>query len=113
MGDHRDPAFFMERILDDIQLPCFRTIRMTLIDTDMVHDSEQNIKVAVTPLGVSLFADGYSTFDRIRSLLFVTQQKGELVVFVKADINAVNPTHVIRLGKAKEAKRRQGVADTR
>lgn len=99
--------------MDEIQLPCFRTIRMTLIDTDMVHDSQQDIKVAVTPLGVSLFADGYGTSNQILSPLFVTQQKGELVVIVNGDINVAGRTHVIRLGKAKEANRRQGVADTR
>ena len=99
--------------MDDIQLPCFRTVRMTLIDTDMVHDSQQDIKVAVTPLGVSLFADGYGTSDQIRSPLFVTQRKGELVVIVNGDINVARATHVVRLGEARETNRRRGVSDTR
>lgn len=98
---------------EDIQLPCFRTIRMTLIDTDMVYDSEQGIKVAVTPLGISVIADGYGTSDRVRQPLFISQQKGELVVIINGDINVAGATHVIRLGKARETNRRRGVSDTR
>ncbi|HVX12180.1 MAG TPA: hypothetical protein VHC22_13445 [Pirellulales bacterium] len=97
----------------DLQLPSFRTVRMTLIDTDVVHESEQDVKVFVSPLGVSLFADGYGTSNRILSPLFVTQQKGELLVFVNGDINIGGVTHVIRLGKAKETNRRRPVTDTR
>jgi hypothetical protein len=97
----------------DIQLPSFRTVRMTLIDTDMVHDSEQEIKVVVTPLGVSIIAEGYGTAGRILHPLFITQQKGELLVFLNADINVAGATHVIRLGKAKETNRRRPVMDTR
>ena len=99
--------------MDDIQLPCFRTVRMTLIDTDMVHESEQDIKVAITPLGVSIFADGYGTANSTNMPVFITQQKGELVVFVHADINVVGTTHFIRLGKAKDTNRRRSVSDTR
>jgi hypothetical protein len=86
---------------------------MTLIDTDVVRESEQDVKVFMSPVGVSVFADGYGTSGRILSPLFITQQKGELLVFVNGDINVAGATHVIRLGKAKETNRRRPVMDTR
>lgn len=98
---------------DDIQLPSFRTVRMTLIDTDQVHCSEQKVKVFVSSLGISISAEGYSTADRMTVPIVVTQDKGELILIVFADINTDRPTHVIRLGHAKEIHRRRAATGTR
>lgn len=99
--------------MEDIQLPCAKTVRMTLIDTDPVASGDQTVKLFVTPLGIQLFADGYGDFGSAEGYgapVFITQQRGELVLYVFADINKEDPTHRIKLGGARENKR---LADTR
>lgn len=98
---------------DDIQLPNFRTARMTLIDTDPVHGSKQEIKVCLSPLGVSLSFSGYGSAEKVTAPVFITHQRGEVLVYVRADINRKEPTHVISLGRARETNRRQQGRDTR
>ena len=91
-------------MLDDIQLPNARTVRMTLLDMDAVHESEQKVKVLVTPFGVGIFAGGYRAGGKETSdgaPVLVNQHKGKLIVSVWADINSPEPTHQIPLNRAK------------
>ncbi len=92
----------------DLQFPNAKTIRMTLVDVDYEHFSEQPVRVFATPLGVSFFADTYGDHTSAEghgSPIFLELCKGHLRLFVWADINREEPTHIIDLDGAREDRR--------
>lgn len=87
-------------MLDDIQLPSARTIRMTLVDIDAHQSSEQPIKIFATLLGVLIYAENYGfrrNDETIGAPILISQRRGELVVSLWTDTSCENPTHQISL----------------
>jgi hypothetical protein len=85
-------------MIEDIQLPTVRTVRMKLVDMDPVHDSTQEIKVMVTPFGVSIFAEGFGGLTSGgKAPVLVSQSKGKLIVSIWIGDEPNEPTHRIVL----------------
>ncbi len=82
----------------------------TLRDAHPDHDGMLPIRLAVSPNGVSLYAEGYGDCGSTEghgTPVFIELYKGELRVLVWADINQEDPTHVIPLGGAREDRRQR------
>lgn len=82
-----------------------QSVRTTLIDVDAEHVSELPIRVVVSPLGVSINADGYGDHGTVKgqgSPLFLELHRGRLRLIVWSDINKEPPTHIINLDGARE-----------
>ncbi len=84
--------------------PCSTTLR----DAHPDFDTTLPIRLAISPNGVSLYAEGYGdkgTLPGHGSISFIEVYKGELRVLLWADINKEDPTHIIHLGGAQEDRR--------
>lgn len=80
----------------------------TLRDAHPDHGGRLPIRVAVSPNGVSLYAEGYGDCTSAAghgSPVFIELYRGELRLLVWSDINAEEPTHIIPLGGAREDRR--------
>ncbi len=80
----------------------------TLKDAHPDHDGKLPIRLAVSPNGVSLIAEGYGDSGSAEghgTPVFIELYKGELRVLVWSDINKEDPTHIIPLGGAQEDRR--------
>ncbi|HET6574107.1 MAG TPA: hypothetical protein VFG68_10925 [Fimbriiglobus sp.] len=80
----------------------------TLTDAHPDHEGRLPIRLAVSPNGVSLYAEGYGdmgTMPGHGTPVFVELYRGELRVIVWADISQEDPTHVISLAGAREDRR--------
>lgn len=81
---------------------------ITLRDAHPDYDTKQPIRLAVSPNGVSVYAEGYGDCTSAAghgSPVFIEVYKGELRLVVWADINREDPTHIIPLGNAQEDRR--------
>jgi hypothetical protein len=88
--------------------PLIQSVSITLMDADPDHHANLPIRLAGSPHGVSLFAEGYGdkcTMPGYGTPVFVELHKGELRVLVWSDINMEDPTHIIPLGGAREDRR--------
>lgn len=84
--------------------PCSTTLR----DAHPDHGEKLPIRLAVSPNGVSLYAEGYGDCGSAEghgTPVFIELYKGELRVLVWADINQEDPTDIIPLGGAREDRR--------
>jgi hypothetical protein len=80
----------------------------TLRDAHPDFNAKVKIRLAISPNGVSLYAEGYgdrTSSEGFGSPLFVELHKGELRVLVWADINREDPTHISSLGGDREGCR--------
>lgn len=80
----------------------------TLRDAHPDYGTKLPIRLAVSPNGVSLYAEGHgdcTSSEGHGSPVFVEVYKGELRLLVWADINKEDPTHVICLSGAREDRR--------
>ena len=88
---------------EDLQLPNFRTVRMELVDVGD-GDGKQRVKLCVSPLGVTFYADGHSinsVRDRPGVVVCTRLFNGQLEVAIWGDINQDDPTHVVFLANAR------------
>lgn len=84
--------------------PCSTTLR----DAHPDHGGRLPIRLAVSPNGVSLYADGHGdcgSNEGHGTPVYIELYKGELRVIVWSDINREDPTHIISLGGAREGQR--------
>ena len=89
--------------------PIIQIVETTLIDVDPIHFAELPIRVIVTPLGVSLIAEGYGDHGSAEghgSPIFVELRNGDLRLVVWANINEEDPTNILNLTGAREDRRR-------
>ena len=80
----------------------------TLRDAHPDYDAKLPIRLAVSPNGVSLYAEGYgdrTSAEGHGTPVFLELYRGELRLVVWADINKEDATHVIPLGGAREDRR--------
>lgn len=80
----------------------------TLRDAHPDFDTKLPIRIALSPNGVSLYAEGLGDCTSSAghgSPVFIEVYKGELRVLVWSDINKEDPTHIIPLGGAREDHR--------
>lgn len=80
--------------------PCSTTLR----DAHPDHDAKVRVRLAVSPNGVSLYAEGYgdqTSAEGHGTPVFLELYKGELRLVVWSDINKEDPTHIIPLGGAR------------
>lgn len=85
-----------------------QAMKTTLIDVDADHVSELPIRVVVSPLGVSIYANGYGDYGTAQghgSPVFLELHRGRLRLIVWSDINNEDPT-IISLEGAREDRRR-------
>jgi len=88
--------------------PLMQSFSTTLLDADPEHDAPLSIRLAGSPQGVSLFADGYGdkgTMPDHGTPVFIELYRGQRRVIVWSDINREDPTHIIPLGGAREDRR--------
>lgn len=84
--------------------PCSTTLKDAYPD----FNSTLPIRLAVSPNGVSLYAEGYGDCTAAAghgTPVFIELYKGELRVIVWADINREDPTHIVSLAGAREDQR--------
>jgi hypothetical protein len=84
--------------------PCSTTLK----DAHPDFDGKLPIRLAVSPNGVSLYADAHGdsgSSEGHGTPVFIELYKGELRVLVWADINKEDPTHIISLAGAREDRR--------
>lgn len=84
--------------------PCSTTLK----DAHPDYDGKLPIRLAVSPNGVSLYAEGYgdrTSAEGHGTPVFLELYKGELRLVVWGDINREDPTHVIPLGASREDRR--------
>lgn len=92
-----------------MELTVVQIIDTVLVDVDPIHLAELPIRVIVTPLGMSLYADGHGDFGSAEdhgAPVFIELRNGNLRLVVWGDINKENPTHTIDLSGAREDRRR-------
>jgi hypothetical protein len=80
----------------------------TLSDVHPDHDGKLPIRLAVSPNGVSMHAEGYGdcgTAEGHGTPVFIELYRGELRVLVWANINREDPPHIISLAGAREDRR--------
>lgn len=81
---------------------------VNLIDAHTDRAARQPIRVAGSASGVTVFAEGYgqrASAEGHGPPVFLELYGGELRLLVWADINSEEPTHIIPLGGAREARR--------
>lgn len=99
--------------MDDLQLPNFKSVRMELVDAGD-GDGKQPVKIAVSPLGATVYADNHSTKDipdRPGVVVWIGFRNGELRVLIWGDISQQDPTHDISLESARVDRRSTAMAD--
>lgn len=82
------------------------TICMSLMDAGAA--GELPVKVAVTPLGITIMPNGYGDYcsaDGHGAPIFIERFEGRLRVIMWGDINQEDPTHCIYLDDAREDRR--------
>jgi len=90
--------------MSETHSPCSTTLR----DAHPDHDGKLPIRFAVSPNGVSLYAEGHGDCGSAEghgTPVFIELYKGELRVLVWADINREDPTHTISLAGARSDRR--------
>lgn len=89
----------------DIDLPPFKIIHVTLIDSGLASGA-QEVKVVASPLCVLIQPSGYNDPKGAHTPVFLRFADGDLFVTIWGDINSDQPTHCISLSGAREDRRR-------
>jgi hypothetical protein len=82
-----------------------QSVEITLIDADTEHSDKLPVKIAASPHGVSIYAEGHGDFGSAEGYgtpVFLELHRGRLRLLVWADINREDPTHDIDLSGARE-----------
>jgi hypothetical protein len=90
--------------VNDIEFPAYKTVKMSLADIGN-GTGEQPVEIVATPLGVSIYAQGFGDNWSVEGRgipVWIDFRNGDLRVYVWANINSENPTHVISLANARE-----------
>lgn len=80
----------------------------TLIDADTDFTTKLPIRIAISPNGVSVYAEGYGdggSAEGHGTPVFLELYRGELRAIIWADINSEEPTQIIPLNGARESNR--------
>lgn len=80
----------------------------TLRDAHPDFDGRLPIRLAASPNGVSLYAEGHGNCGSAEghgTPVFIELYRGELRLVVWSDINKEDPTYIIPLGGAREDRR--------
>lgn len=81
-----------------------KSLNINLADEEVTADSASLLSATIeaTPYGIAVSANGYGSANS-NEIVLVQLHKGSLCLFVWANINQEEPTHIIPLDGAKES----------